>query len=169
MNRNILVLGGARSGKSSFAQKFCEESGKNLYYIATSGIYDSEMQERINLHKNQRDERWKTIECEYDIFKEIDKLSSENNCIMIDCLTIWLNNIMYKEYDLKEYKTKLKNSLLNSKSLIVLVSNELGQGIVPDNKLARVFRDEQGWLNQEIAKICDEVYFLIAGLKQKLK
>ena len=76
---------------------------------------------------------------------------------------------MYKEYDLKEYKTKLKNSLLNSKSLIVLVSNELGQGIVPDNKLARVFRDEQGWLNQEIAKICDEVYFLIAGLKQKLK
>jgi adenosylcobinamide kinase / adenosylcobinamide-phosphate guanylyltransferase len=163
------VLGGARSGKSSFAQRLAEESSGELIYIATAQAFDDEMTERITRHKADRGPRWQTVECPVELAEVIAAHPGANKTILIDCLTLWLSNLILGERDVANAVSGLIKALKNSQAQIILVSNEVGQGIVPDNALARRFRDEAGWLNQTIAKTADTVWFVTAGLPQRLK
>jgi adenosylcobinamide kinase/adenosylcobinamide-phosphate guanylyltransferase len=165
----ILVLGGARSGKSRFAEKLVTDSGLSRLYFATAEAFDQEMERRIAQHQEDRGKGWTTIEEPYDLSGKLKAHSAKDNIILVDCLTLWLSNLMGKEQSVEEEFKKLANTLAALPGSVVLVSNEVGQGIVPDNALARAFRDHAGRLHQQIAEIADEVYFVTAGLPQKLK
>ena len=176
-----LVLGGARSGKSGFAQRLAEdcdgasesnkasESNRDLVYIATAQAFDAEMTERITRHQSDRGPRWQTIECPMDLSAAIAMHRGDERTILIDCLTLWLSNLMLGDHDILAATSNLTSSLKDYSGRIILVSNEVGQGIVPNNALARRFRDEAGRLNQAIARAADGVWFVTAGLAQKLK
>jgi adenosylcobinamide kinase / adenosylcobinamide-phosphate guanylyltransferase len=164
-----LVLGGARSGKSSFAQVLAEGADGDLIYIATAQAFDEEMTARIIRHKLERGPSWQTVECPTELNAAIAANQGEGRTILIDCLTLWLSNLMLGEHDISAAVSGLVMSLKSSSAKVILVSNEVGQGIVPDNALARQFRDEAGWLNQAIARVADDVWFVTAGLPQKLK
>ena len=164
-----LVLGGARSGKSSFAQRFAEGADGDLVYIATAQAFDAEMAERIARHQSDRGSRWQTVECPLDLADAIAGYQGHGKTILVDCLTLWLSNLMLGDYDIAGAVSRLTAALETSASKVILVSNEVGQGIVPDNALARRFRDEAGWLNQAMARAADDVWFVTAGLPQRLK
>ena len=164
-----LVMGGARSGKSSFAQCLAEECDSELIYIATAQAFDAEMTERITRHQSDRGPRWQTIECPMDLAEAIALHHGDDKTILVDCLTLWLSNVMLSDSDIPDAAGKLAAVLKDAKGRVILVSNEVGQGIVPDNALARRFRDEAGWLNQAIARVADDVWFVTAGLAQRLK
>ncbi len=164
-----LVLGGARSGKSSFAQAVAEGETGDLIYIATAQAFDAEMTDRIARHRSDRGPRWQTVECPLALADAIVAHKGDGKTILVDCLTLWLSNLMLGEHDIAAAVSALVTSLKNASANIILVSNEVGQGIVPDNALARRFRDEAGWLNQTIACAADNVWFVTAGLPQKLK
>jgi adenosylcobinamide kinase / adenosylcobinamide-phosphate guanylyltransferase len=164
-----LVLGGARSGKSSFAQSLAEESDDDLIYIATAQAFDAEMAERIARHQSDRGPRWQTVECPLNFAEAIVAYQGRGKTILVECLTLWLSNLMLGDHDIPEALSKLVTVLNDTSAKVVLVSNEVGQGIVPDNALARRFRDEAGWLNQKLANVADTVWFVTAGLPQKLK
>lgn len=168
----ILVLGGARSGKSDFAQKMAESFiGKEQkgIYLATAVATDDEMKERIERHRAKRDEKWITLEEPV----EIGRILKENDAfpvILIDCLTLWLNNLFFYKPDEIDLKIEeFKEALNKSSSNVIMVSNELGMGIVPENRISREFRDRAGLLNIDIAKLSDSVYFIVAGLSLRLK
>lgn len=165
----ILVLGGARSGKSRFAQALAEASEGELIYIATAQAFDAEMTDRIARHKSDRGPRWQTVECPLNLAASVSEHSGDGITILIDCLTLWLSNLMLGEGDIEAAVVALKSVLATTPGDVILVSNEVGQGIVPDNAPARRFRDEAGWLNQRIAEISNEVWFLTAALAQQLK
>ena len=165
----ILVLGGARSGKSSFAQRLAEENEGTLVYLATAQAFDAEMVERIARHRSDRSARWQTVECPLNLADAIAANQKDGQTILIDCLTLWLSNIMLGGHDIAGTVSTLAATLKTSENTIILDSNEVGQGIVPDNALARRFRDEAGWLNQTIARAADDVWFVTAGLPQQLK
>ena len=165
----ILVLGGARSGKSSFAQRLAEENEGGLVYLATAQAFDAEMVERIARHRSDRSARWQTVECPLNLADAISVNQKGGRTILVDCLTLWLSNLMLGEHDVAGAVSTLVATLKASASTVILVSNEVGQGIVPDNALARRFRDEAGWLNQAIACAADDVWFVTAGLPQRLK
>ena len=169
MGRVVLVLGGARSGKSSFAQRLAEDIANDLLYIATAQAFDAEMTERIARHQSERGSRWQTVECPLDLADAIAGHQGHGKTILVDCLTLWLSNLMLGDHDIAGAVLSLTDALKNSYGTIILVSNEVGQGIVPDNALARRFRDEAGWLNQAVARTADHVWFLTAGLPQRLK
>ena len=164
-----LVLGGARSGKSRFAERLATESGKALCYMATAQAYDDEMRDRIHLHQTTRGTGWRTIEAPLDLAAELSRASSEQTIILVDCLTLWLSNLMGQSTDIDGAFDKLMACFDNLPGPVILVSNEVGQGIVPDNALARQFRDHAGRLHQRIATRADNVYFVIAGIAQKIK
>ena len=163
------MLGGARSGKSDFAQSLAEENDGDLIYIATAQAFDAEMAERISRHKSDRGPRWHTVECPLNLADSIAEHQGESQTILVDCLTLWLSNLMLGEHDIPAAVSGLIASLKRSPAKVILVSNEVGQGIVPDNELARRFRDEAGWLNQKLASVIENVWFVTAGLPQKLK
>jgi adenosylcobinamide kinase / adenosylcobinamide-phosphate guanylyltransferase len=163
------VLGGARSGKSSFAQKLAEANTGELIYIATAQAFDDEMTDRIARHKADRGPRWQTVECPIDLAQAIAANDGVGKVILIDCLTLWLTNLMLGDHDVQAATKGLIDTMASSAGQIILVSNEVGQGIVPDNALARRFRDEAGWLNQSMAAATNDVWFVIAGLPQQLK
>ncbi len=163
------VLGGARSGKSSFAQALAELEKGELIYIATAQAFDAEMTERIARHKSDRGVRWQTVECHLALADAISIHQRAGTTILVDCLTLWLSNLMLGGHDICAAAATLAEGLKNSPAKIILVSNEVGQGIVPDNALARRFRDEAGWLNQAIAAAADDVWFVTAGIRQRLK
>ena len=165
----ILVLGGARSGKSRFAQRLAEENEGTLVYLATAQAFDAEMAERIARHRSDRSARWQTVECPLNLAAAIAVNQEDGRTILVDCLTLWLSNLMLGDHDIAGAVSQLTAALKNSASPVMLVSNEVGQGIVPDNALARRFRDEAGWLNQAIARAADEVWFITAGLSRRLK
>ncbi len=167
--RITLVLGGARSGKSSFAQRLAENSAGDLIYIATAQAIDAEMMERITRHQSDRSPRWQTVECPVGLAAAVATHNGEHNTILVDCLTLWLSNLMLGDHDIHAATCNLKDAVAGSVGQVIMVSNEVGQGIVPDNALARRFRDEAGWLNQAIADIADHVWFVTAGLPQRLK
>jgi adenosylcobinamide kinase/adenosylcobinamide-phosphate guanylyltransferase len=169
LGKIILVLGGARSGKSKFAQAQAEASDGKLVYIATAQAFDAEMAERISRHQSDRGARWQTVECPLDLGRAVRDNQGAGATLLIDCLTIWLSNIMLNDHDIAAAISDLGSQLTASASDVILVSNEVGQGIVPDNVLARRFRDEAGRLNQQMAEIADDVWFVIAGLPQRLK
>jgi adenosylcobinamide kinase/adenosylcobinamide-phosphate guanylyltransferase len=165
----LLILGGARSGKSRFGQSRIEAFAGQLYYIATAQAFDAEMAERIALHRADRGPRWNTVEAPLDLPAAIMAHGAQADAILVDCLTLWLSNLMLAEKDVAQASAQLVQAVLACPVPLALVANEVGLGIVPDNALARRFRDEAGRLNQSIAQIAGEVAFLAAGLPLMLK
>jgi adenosylcobinamide kinase / adenosylcobinamide-phosphate guanylyltransferase len=165
-----LVLGGARSGKSGFAQKAAEteaDAGR-LVMIATGQAFDDEMAERIARHRADRDESWTTVEAPLELAAAIAALPAEAIAV-VDCLTLWLSNQMLADRDVEAACAELVAAVAACPARLWLVSNEVGLGIVPETPLGRRFRDEAGRLNQRLAATVDEVYFVAAGLPLKMK
>jgi adenosylcobinamide kinase/adenosylcobinamide-phosphate guanylyltransferase len=142
--------------------------GSPATYIATCEVLDKEMAQRVKKHQARRGENWSTLFTPFNLADEIKKVGS-NGPILVDCLTLWLSNHLLKNNALEKEIDELTSSLKNSKSNIVLVSNEVGTGIVPDNALARKFRDSAGLMNQKIASVSDEVYWVVAGIQTQIK
>lgn len=163
------VLGGARSGKSRFAERLAVDSGLSRHYIATSQAWDDEMRERITLHRMQRGDGWHTHEVPLRLAESIASISDSQNVILVDCLTLWVTNLMMAEADIDAEAELLIASLRDFPGRIIFVSNEVGLGIVPENRMARQFRDHAGRLHQRLAEVADEVFFIAAGLSLKMK
>ena len=164
-----LVLGGARSGKSKHAEGLADGHADPLVYIATAQAWDDEMKARIAAHAERRGDRWQTIEEPVALADSIGTHGHAGSFILVDCITLWLTNLLLGEHDIQAAANQLTAAIADCQATLVLVSNEVGQGIVPDNKLARRFRDEAGWLNQELAKTADSVVLVAAGLPLRLK
>ena len=167
--RSVLVLGGARSGKSSYAEDRCAGSGGELIYVATAEAHDTEMSDRIRLHQERRGPGWRTVEAPLDLVRVLENQAGAGRVVLVDCITLWLSNMMGKSMNVAAELTRLADALPSLAGTVVLVSNEVGMGIVPDNPLARAFRDEAGLANQMLAAACDEVVFVAAGLPMTLK
>jgi adenosylcobinamide kinase/adenosylcobinamide-phosphate guanylyltransferase len=164
-----LVLGGARSGKSAFAERLVGEAGGARVYLATGRAGDEEMRERIVHHQRQRGPDWQTIEEPLAIVDILRREARNGRAILVDCLTLWLSNLMMADGDVERESAALAACVSKLPGKVVFVSNEVGQGIVPMDKMARDFRDHAGRLHQMMAAVCDEVWFVTAGLPQKLK
>jgi adenosylcobinamide kinase/adenosylcobinamide-phosphate guanylyltransferase len=167
--RLTFVLGGARSGKSRYAEGLAMDCTPPWVYIATAQAHDDEMAARIAEHRQRRDAGWRTVEAPLDLPGAIAAHGSEGQAVLIDCLTLWLSNVMLAGRDLVAETQRLIEALRNADGPIVIVSNEVGLGIVPDNALARKFRDEQGRLNMQVAAIADRAVLIAAGLPLILK
>ena len=171
MNKITLILGGARSGKSNYALSLAKKY-KKVAFIATCLGLDKEMQERIRLHKEARPKHWETFEETKELAKLIGKLSNSFDCILIDCLTLLVSNLVLGGDSQEQVVEKIKKLLFvlsKKKAKIILVSNEVGLGLVPVNKLGREFRDIAGKINQVVASEVDEVLFMVAGLPMNIK
>ncbi|HEY8118467.1 MAG TPA: bifunctional adenosylcobinamide kinase/adenosylcobinamide-phosphate guanylyltransferase [Methylophilaceae bacterium] len=170
-----LILGGARSGKSAYAERLATESGLPVTYIATAQVYDDEFGARIKHHQVRRPAEWKTVEVPHRLARTVKAEATEGRCLIIDCLTLWLAQCICPEctppegIKWEQEKLALIDVLPKLPGQIVIVSNEVGMGIVPLGEINRQFQDEQGRLNQAIAKLCDQVMFIAAGLPLKLK
>jgi adenosylcobinamide kinase/adenosylcobinamide-phosphate guanylyltransferase len=168
-NRKLtFVLGGARSGKSSHAENLTTAYPSPWAYIATAQAYDDEMRERIALHRSRRSEGWVTVDAPLDLVGAIEALP-DHQPVLIDCLTLWLTNHMLAEHDVEAECRRLADVLSRPRGPWFVVSNEVGLGIVPDNALARRFRDAAGRLNQQVAAAADSVLMMVAGLPLKVK
>ncbi len=162
-----LVLGGARSGKSRFAESLAKGVEGPKTYIATAEPFDEEMRQRIARHREQRAaDGWTTIEA---TLEPAAALRGAEGFILLDCVTVWLGNLMHHGRSIEEGIDSLVSALAETRSRVVLVSNEVGLSIVPENAMARRFRDEQGIANQKLSGAVDEVFFIAAGLPLKLK
>ena len=180
-----LVFGGARSGKSSYAEKLAALSGKRVVYIATAQAGDAEMQARIALHRQQRPAGWITVEQTVELAGAIRQHAAPDTLILVDCLTVWLSNLLFSEQrdypevgqiippdSYAQQRGQLLQTLQNMQDIqgdIILVSNEVGMGIVPQGAVSRWFVDEAGRLNQAVAAACDRVLWVAAGLPLALK
>lgn len=164
-----LVLGGARSGKSAYAERLCVESGLTPIYLATGEPRDAEMAARIADHRARRGAAWRTIEAPLALTSALEAEARPGRIVLVDCLTLWLSNLMEADAEIDRQVNDLASHLPRLSGPIVLVSNEVGLGIVPDNALARRFRDAAGRLNQRIAAACGRVVFIAAGLPLVLK
>lgn len=186
MGKIIVVTGGARSGKSRYSEQLAKELGERVLYIATATIFDVEMKERVKKHKESRPNHWSTYEGFKDLHKVILSDGGNYHGVLLDCVTVMLTNIMFDHEDFNEnnisldvmgeIEFKVMNQLdylieaaRHKKVPLILVTNELGSGIVPEGKLGRVFRDLAGRANQFIAKKADEVYLLVSGIPVKIK
>ena len=162
------ILGGAASGKSEWAETFILSSGLNCIYLATGRIEDDEINLRVKVHRERRYTRWTTVEEPLNLGPALSKLSVDTP-VLIDCATMWLSNQMMKEANLPDATDALLGALRGCAAPWVIVSNEVGHGIVPDNKLARQFREAQGRLNIALAREADLAVIVVAGLPQVLK
>lgn len=169
MSCSTLVLGGARSGKSRHAEGLAVGHDGQRVYIATAQALDDEMASRIAMHREQRGHGWRTVEALLDLPGVIAAEDGEGRFILVDCVTLWLSNLILAEREPRPETERLARLIPTLRSRIVLVSNEVGMGIVPDNALARRFRDEAGWANQRLAEMADEVILVAAGLPLRLK
>ena len=167
--RKILALGGARSGKSGFAERLARQSGLARIYVATGQAWDAEMAERIARHREDRGDGWETVEAPLAVAEVIAREAAPERVVLVDCLTLWLSNLMADGDDPDPQVRRLCAVLGAQQSPVVLVTNELGLGIVPENALARRFRDEHGWMNQAVAGVADEVWMAVSGLPLRLK
>lgn len=167
--RLTLVLGGARSGKSHFAEGLVTSCPAPWLYVATGEARDAEMTQRIALHVQRRGAGWETREVPFDLADFIGSEGADSRPMLIDCLTLWLTNVMLADRDVAAERTKLLEAFGEARGPIVAVSNEVGLGIVPENALARRFRDEQGRLNAAVAALADTVVLVAAGLPLTLK
>jgi len=165
----FLILGGARSGKSSRAQSLAEAGAPRRLFVATAEALDEEMERRISRHQSDRGEGWRTVEAPLDLVSVIRSAFDPGEFVLIDCLTLWLSNLFHHDRDVEAETVALCEALRASPAKIALVSNEIGLGLVPETPLGRAFRDAQGRLNQRVAAVCDRVEFVAAGLPLKLK
>ncbi|MBO6790488.1 MAG: bifunctional adenosylcobinamide kinase/adenosylcobinamide-phosphate guanylyltransferase [Dinoroseobacter sp.] len=163
-----LVVGGASSGKSAFAEKLVVNTKRPRVYIATAQAYDVEMKSKIEAHKEMRGPDWTTIEAPFDMPDVLANVSQEK-IVLIDCLTLWLSNLLLSDADLSTACTALNRAISDCPAPVVAVSNETGMGIVPEHALGRQFRAAQGQLNQRIAANADRVAYVVAGLPLWLK
>lgn len=166
--RHRLVLGGARSGKSRHAQALAEATGRRRTYLATAEARDEEMAARIAQHQAERGEGWQTLEAPLDMPEALGAVA-ESDVVLVDCLTLWLTNVMLGDRDVDTETEALVAALVAARQPVILVSNEVGLGLVPETPLGRAFRDAQGRLNQRMAEVVAEVRFVAAGLPLVLK
>ncbi|MBA3879339.1 MAG: bifunctional adenosylcobinamide kinase/adenosylcobinamide-phosphate guanylyltransferase [Sphingobium sp.] len=167
MHGSLLFIGGARSGKSRLAQAEAERGADPLTYIATAQAFDDEMADRIARHRADRGQRWLTIEAPIDLAAAIRRTTA--GTLLVDCLTLWLSNLMLGEHDVASARDELVALVRDPPVPMVLVSNEVGMGIVPETPLGRAFRDEAGRLNQAVAEAATRVKLVVAGLSIDLK
>jgi len=165
----MLVVGGARSGKSRWAEQSTLAAGRPAIYIATALAHDDEMRARIETHRDRRGADWQTVEEPLELVDALSRASLSSMPILVDCLTLWLSNLLFAERDIEAQSARLVAWTRDCRQPVIFVANEVGLGIVPDNALARRFRDDAGHLNQAIASACKSVYFVAAGLPLKLK
>ena len=169
--RIVLALGGARSGKSEFAKKLAEREFARPLYLATAEALDREMADRVARHRQARGPRWTTIEAPLEAAAAIGSGAPECDGVLMDCATLWLTNVLLKEGEgaWERRRDELLVALRSATRRVVIVSNEVGMGIVPESGLGRMFRDYAGWLNQALAAEADAVVLLVAGLPLTLK
>ena len=170
-----LILGGARSGKSLYAEQLAQKTGFNVSYIATAQIYDDEFKARVQHHKNRRPADWALVEEPHFLAQTLGELDAPDKCIIVDCLTLWLAQWICQDCNPPQNSSwqaereALLTRLSSLQSTVILVSNEVGMGIVPLGEINRQFQDEQGRLNQAVASVADAVTFVAAGLPLTLK
>lgn len=180
MAKMILVTGGARSGKSSFAEELVTKAGKRIAYIATAQIFDEEMRYRVKLHRQRRPDDWQTYEAPFEAERAIQEAGHAHDAILFDCVTIYLSNLLCRpgeRTEEEEYRNAQQAMAhlitavrqLSSDVTVIFVTNEVGAGIVPENALARRYRDLAGLANQQLAQAADDVYAVICGLPLQLK
>ncbi|WP_196892933.1 bifunctional adenosylcobinamide kinase/adenosylcobinamide-phosphate guanylyltransferase [Aureivirga marina] len=163
------ITGGERSGKSSFAEKYAKKITEKPYYLATSRIWDTDFQERVDRHISDRDENWTTIEEEINLVNVIP----EHSVVVIDCVTLWLTNLISDhKNDFEKCLIIAKKELFKlseKKATIIIISNEIGMGLHAQTHVGRKFTELQGWVNQEIGRLANEAYFIVSGLPMRLK
>ena len=164
-----LVLGGARSGKSRYAEGLVDRHPGRRTYLATAEVLDAEMAARVKAHRDRRDSDWKTVEEPLALAAALKAETEQGAAVLVDCLTLWLGNLLGQDRDVDTEIDGLIVALGQFGGPVVFVSNEVGQGIVPDNALARRFRDAQGWLNQRMAAVAARVVLMVAGLPLVVK
>ena len=172
----ILIVGGARAGKSSYALQCAEDavsekgmSGVERVFVATAQRSDGEMSARIDRHQSERDAGWRTVEEPLEICDVIAEECNRKSVVVVDCLTLWLNNLMLHDRDVDAEVERLASCISEVDGDLIIVSNELGLGLVPDTVLGRVYRDAHGVMNRVVAEKCDRVVFMVAGLPMVLK
>lgn len=165
----IFITGGQRSGKSRFAQQLAEQKSANPIYLATARAWDADFKERIKRHQADRGNQWTTIEEE----KHISELDLHGKTVLLDCITLWLTNIFHdNEYRIEEALTQAKEEwtrFIQQDFTLIVVSNEIGMGVIPEHESARKFADLQGWMNQYIASLANTVYLMVSGIPIKIK
>lgn len=164
-----LVIGGARSGKSAYAENLVAALPQPWIYVATAQAFDAEMARRIAEHRERRGSGWTTIETPIELAARLVSADILARPVLVDCLTLWVSNLMHAERNVSEACDALCDALSKRRADTVLVSNEVGLGIVPDNALARAFRDEAGRVNQRVAAAAQRVVFMVAGLPMVVK
>lgn len=177
-----LILGGARSGKSAFAEQQASREGHEVVYIATAELKDAEMRERVRHHRERRPAAWRTTEEPLHLARTLRAEAREKRCLIVDCLTLWLTNLILADLPegdggavirpgevFTDERARLLDVLPSLPGSVLLVSNEVGQGIVPVGALSRFFADESGRLNQEVARVSDRVYWMVAGCPMRVK
>ncbi len=173
MKKTVFVLGGCRSGKSSYALETAHMlPGSNNVFIATCIPHDDEMKQRVDRHRQERSQAWETIEAPLLLPEAIADNSRRADTVLVDCLTLWVSNLLMDSDDSAQIEAqipRLIDAIIASDCPVVLVSNEVGQGIVPENKLARQFRDLVGYVNQAVAGCADEVIWTVAGIPVVIK
>ena len=183
MGKIVFVVGGARSGKSKFAMELAKREGGDVVYIATAQVQDEEMKLRVKKHLQSRPKYWETVEEPLDLPRAIRNIKGKGKVVIIDCITLYISNILLKGYGEKKKPkeiNRLNNRILKeaekmvsainaSPHTFILVSNEVGMSIVPENRLARLFRDIQGASNQVISRDAESVYMVVAGIDTKIK
>jgi len=169
LHKSVLVFGGTRSGKSAYALNMAENSGLAPLMIATAQIHDDEMRARIEAHRLERGPHWSLIEEHLDLTATLQHAAAADKILLVDCLTLWLSNLMFAEQDYIKAGYALATSVQALAGPVIFVSNELGLGTVPDHPLTRRFRDAQCKLNQIMAAACTDVIYVQAGLPRRLK
>ena len=164
----ILVTGGARSGKSALAERLAQSCGKKVIYIATSEPFDDEMQSRIDRHRARRDAGWRTVDAPLELPDMLVQTDGDAPRL-VDCLTMWLNNLIYHNRDVGDEMDRLIKVISEQQADLVMVTNEIGSGLVPQTAEARKFRDLAGELNQVVAQAASQVYLSVSGIPVKIK
>ncbi|MGK7654239.1 bifunctional adenosylcobinamide kinase/adenosylcobinamide-phosphate guanylyltransferase [Roseovarius sp. B08] len=170
MKKSILITGGARSGKSALAERMALQPAGRAIYVATARLHagDDEMADRVAKHKARRGAAWEDVHAPTDLagaLRDTDGTLPR----LVDCLTLWLTNLILDDSDWRAETARLVETLAGQAAPVILVTNEVGQGIVPENKMARLFRDAAGHVNQSVAAACDEVWLTVAGYPMKVK